>query len=52
MNCKFIIYNEDGDVISYGESNTPIENIVNSLGSIVEVENFDELIEAVPATDE
>jgi len=51
MNYKFFIYNEDGEVVSYGETNTPIENISSDLGNAVEVENFDEVMEEAPTND-
>lgn len=52
MNYKYIIYNQDGVVVSYGETNTPIENISTNLGTVVEVENFDEIIDTVPSDED
>lgn len=49
MTYKYIIYNEDGAAVSYGETNTPVKNINTDLGNVVEVENFDEIIEVVPS---
>lgn len=49
MIYKYIIYNEDGVAVSYGETNTPIENISTDLGTVVEVENFDEIMDTVPS---
>lgn len=48
MNYKFVIYNEDGEVISYGETNTPIENMSSDLGNIIEVQDFSDILEVAP----
>lgn len=45
MNFKFVIYNEDGGIVSYGETNTPIENLSTDFGRVESVDDFNSQIE-------
>lgn len=47
MNYKFVIYDENGLVVSYGETNTPLENLSTDLGTVESVEDFSGHIESV-----
>ena len=47
MNYKFVIYDENELIVSYGETNTPLENLSTDLGRVEIVEDFTEHIDLV-----
>lgn len=47
MMYKFAIYDDNDNVVAWGETTTPPEHMNTDLGRVEAIENFDDFVETV-----